>query len=105
NRLFRHDKRPDGSIVFTDVTAQAGIINNALNFGLSVTVSDINDDGWPDIYTTSDYTEQDCYYVNNQDGTFTQSLQRSFTHISKYSMGSDIADYNNDGRPDVITLD
>lgn len=105
NRLFRHDKSADGSSVFTDVTLEAGIINNALNFGLSVTVSDINGDGWPDIYTTSDYTEQDCYYVNNGDGTFTQSLQRSFTHISKYSMGADIADYNNDGRPDVITLD
>ncbi|HET7898956.1 MAG TPA: CRTAC1 family protein, partial [Flavisolibacter sp.] len=62
-------------------------------------------DGWPDIYTTSDYTEQDCYYVNKRDGTFRQSLQQSFTHISKYSMGADIADYNNDGRPDVITLD
>jgi hypothetical protein len=105
NRLFRNDRRADGSSFFTDVTLQAGIINNALNFGLSVTISDINEDGWPDIYTTSDYTEQDCYYVNNQDGSFRQALQQSFTHISKYSMGSDIADYNNDGRPDVITLD
>lgn len=105
NRLFRNDKKADGSIFFTDVTLAAGIINNALNFGLSVTVSDINLDGWPDIYTTSDYTEQDYYYVNNKNGTFKQSLQQSFTHISKYSMGSDIADYNNDGWPDVFTLD
>ena len=105
NRLFRNDRKADGSHFFTDVTQQAGIINNALNFGLSVTVSDINGDGWPDLYTTSDYTEQDCYYVNQGNGTFRQSLQQSFTHISKYSMGSDIADYNNDGRPDVITLD
>ncbi|MGN6400194.1 MAG: VCBS repeat-containing protein [Flavisolibacter sp.] len=105
NRLFRNDRSADGTMHFTDVTLQAGIINNALNFGLGIVVSDINNDGWPDIYTTSDYTEQDCYYVNNRNGTFTQSLQNSFTHISKYSMGADIADYNNDGRPDVLTLD
>ena len=105
NRLFRNDRGADGAMHFTDVTLQAGIINNALNFGLGIVISDINSDGWPDIYTTSDYTEQDCYYVNNKDGTFTQSLQKSFTHISKYSMGADIADCNNDGRPDVLTLD
>ena len=105
NRLFRNDRDSSGHIYFTDVTKQAGIINNALNFGLSVTISDINKDGWPDIYTTSDYTEKDCYYINNHDGTFTESLEKSFAHISKYSMGADIADYNNDSRPDVFTLD
>lgn len=105
NRLFRQDKDVNGKIHFTDVTLSAGIINNPLNFGLSVTVSDVNKDGWPDLYTTSDYTEKDCFYINNRDGTFTESLEKSFTHISKYSMGSDIADYNNDGRPDILTLD
>lgn len=110
NRLFRNDTPKDGksdkpNVTFTDVTLQAGIINNPLNYGLSVNISDINQDGWPDIYTTSDYSEHDCYYVNNHDGTFTQSLQKSFHHISKFSMGADIADYNNDGLPDVFTLD
>lgn len=105
NRLFRQDRDAAGHIHFTDVTLKAGIVNNPLNFGLSVTVSDVNKDGWPDIYTTSDYTERDCFYINNHDGTFTESLDKSFTHISKYSMGNDIADYNNDGRPDVLTLD
>lgn len=105
NRLFRQDRDSAGHPHFTDVTFRAGIINNPLNFGLSVTVSDVNGDGWPDIYTTSDYTERDCFYLNNRDGTFTESLEGSFTHISKSSMGSDIADYNNDGRPDVVTLD
>ena len=105
NRLFRNDQQQDGAMRFTDVTRQAGIINNSLNFGLGIVISDINQDGWPDVYTTSDYTEQDYYYVNNRNGTFTQSLQKSFTHISKYSMGADIADYNNDGLPDVFTLD
>ncbi|MBC7422884.1 MAG: VCBS repeat-containing protein, partial [Ferruginibacter sp.] len=105
NRLFRNDRDANGKMHFTDVTLQAGIVNNALNFGLSVTISDVNKDGWADIYTTSDYTEKDCFYINNKDGTFTESLAKSFTHISKYSMGADIADYNNDGRPDVFTLD
>ncbi|MDQ2656932.1 MAG: VCBS repeat-containing protein, partial [Bacteroidota bacterium] len=112
NRLFRNDtplstaeNKKTSVPTFTDVTLKAGIVNNPLNYGLSVNVSDVNQDGWPDIYTTSDYTEHDCYYVNNRDGTFTQSLQRSFAHISKFSMGADIADYNNDGLPDVLTLD
>ncbi|HEX3934237.1 MAG TPA: VCBS repeat-containing protein, partial [Puia sp.] len=105
NRLFRQDRDAAGHIHFTDVTLKAGIINNPLNFGLSATVSDVNQDGWPDIYTTSDYTERDCFYINNHDGTFTESLEQSFPHISKYSMGSDIADFNNDCRPDVVTLD
>lgn len=105
NRLFRNDRDAKESMVFTDVTLQAGIINHALNFGLSVTISDVNNDGWPDIYTTSDYTEKDCFYINNTKGGFTESLEHSMAHISKYSMGADIADYNNDGRPDIFTLD
>lgn len=111
NRLFRNDapqhsqQKKTSDPVFTEVTLQAGIINNPLNYGLSVNISDINQDGWPDIYTTSDYSEQDCYYVNQGDGTFEQSLEKSFQHISKFSMGADIADFNNDGLPDVFTLD
>jgi hypothetical protein len=57
------------------------------------------------LYTTSDYTEVDCYYVNNRNGTFTESLRKSFTHVSRFSMGADVADFNNDGLPDVLTLD
>jgi hypothetical protein len=104
NRLFENISEK-GKLKFRDVTQKAGIINNALNFGLSVVVSDINQDGWPDLYTTSDYTEVDCYYVNNKNGTFTESLKKSFAHVSKFSMGADVADFNNDGRPDVLTLD
>lgn len=112
NRLFRNDmparvngKRDDDAAIFTDVTQSSGIINNPINYGLSVNVSDVNQDGWPDLYTTSDYTEQDCYYVNNGDGTFTQSIKKSFHHTSRFSMGADIADFNNDAFPDVFTLD
>lgn len=105
NRLFQNDQDAKGNMHFTDVTLAAGIVNNALNFGLSVTISDMNKDGWPDIYTTSDYTEKDCFYINNKNGSFTESLSKSFAHISKYAMGADIADYNNDARPDLFTLD
>ncbi|MCF0072302.1 VCBS repeat-containing protein [Dyadobacter sp. CY261] len=104
NRLFENVSEK-GKLKFQDVTQKTGIINNALNFGLSVVVADINQDGWPDLYTTSDYTEVDCYYVNNRNGTFTESLRKSFTHVSKFSMGADVADFNNDGLPDVLTLD
>jgi hypothetical protein len=104
NRLFRNDSK-NNQPHFVDVTLTSGIINNALNFGLNVAVSDLNNDGWPDIYTSSDYTEQDCLYINNKNGTFSESIRKSIKHISKYSMGSDIADYNNDGKPDIITLD
>lgn len=104
NRLFENVGGKD-KLKFQDVTQKAGIINNALNFGLSVVVADINQDGWPDLYTTSDYTEVDCYYVNNRNGTFTESLRKSFTHVSRFSMGADVADFNNDGLPDVLTLD
>jgi enediyne biosynthesis protein E4 len=104
NRLFRNDVK-NGTCFFTDVTIEAGIINNALNFGLSVTISDLNKDGWPDIYTTSDYTEQDYLYINNKNGTFKESIRNTMGHISKYSMGADIADYNNDALPDIVTLD
>lgn len=105
NRLFRQDQDANGYIVFNDVTLPAGIINHALNYGLSVTVSDLNNDGWPDIYTTSDYAEKDALYINNQNGTFSETLEKSMPHIAKYAMGTDIADYNNDGWPDVVTLD
>lgn len=100
NRLLRNDNGH-----FIDVTLAAGIINNPLNFGLGVAIADLNHDGWPDIYSTSDYTEQDCLYLNQRNGTFTESLRSSMAHTSKFSMGVDIADYNNDALPDVLTLD
>jgi len=105
NRLFKNILIESGENKFIEVTQQAGIQSHIYNYGLSVDISDLNMDGWPDIYTTSDYSEKDCYYINNKNGTFTESLENSFTQISKYSMGSDVADINNDGLPDVFTLD
>jgi hypothetical protein len=90
---------------FANVSQRAGIIQNPLTFGLGVAVADINQDGWQDIYVTNDYNESDYLYINNHDGTFREDIQHCFRHLSQFSMGVDIADYNNDGLPDVMTLD
>lgn len=100
NRLYRNDNGH-----FTDVSDTAGIIGNALNFGLSVATSDINNDGWTDIYVTNDYDEQDFLYLNNHNGTFREVMATASAHISEFAMGSDIADINNDNRPDIMALD
>ena len=91
--------------IFEDVTVKAGIISNPLGYGLGVSVADINNDGWPDLYVTNDYVEEDYLYINNKNGTFKESLKSAFGHISNFSMGIDIADINNDGLNDILTLD
>ncbi|MES1250254.1 MAG: VCBS repeat-containing protein, partial [Chitinophaga rupis] len=96
NRLYRNDGGH-----FTDISEQAHIDGSGLNFGLSVATSDVNGDGWPDIYVTNDYDERDFLYLNNHDGTFREVLTKAAAHISEFAMGSDIADYNNDGKPDI----
>ncbi|SHG21092.1 VCBS repeat-containing protein [Flagellimonas flava] len=90
---------------FLDMGSQAGLISNVLGFGLGLSVSDVNNDGWLDIYISNDYNEQDYLYINNQDGTFTEDLENHVGHTSLFSMGSDVADLNNDGYTDIITLD
>jgi enediyne biosynthesis protein E4 len=100
NYLFRNDGGH-----FTDVSAQAGIAGGGNNFGLGVVASDINNDGWPDLYMTNDYEEQDFLLLNNHDGTFTEVTKQSLKHISKYGMGCDVADYNNDGLMDIMVPD
>lgn len=111
DRLYRNDLiSPStgggkGEARFTDVTAQAGIISNPLGYGLGVVVSDVNNDGWPDLYVSNDYVEEDYLYINNGNGTFTDQLKEQLGHTSNFSMGVDIADINNDGLPDIFTLD
>lgn len=100
NYLFRND---DGH--FTDVSAQSGIAGGGNNFGLGVVVADINNDGWPDLYMTNDYEEQDFLLLNDRDGTFREVTKQSLKHISKYGMGCDVADYNNDGLMDIMVPD
>lgn len=90
---------------FRDVSEKAGIINNVLSFGLGVAVSDVNGDGWSDIYVSNDFNEEDYLYINNRDGTFRNIIREATGHVSLFSMGSDIADVNNDALPDIFTLD
>ena len=98
DRLFRNDKGK-----FSDVSGKAGINNYA--FGLSVTVMDANLDGYPDIYVANDYIVPDFLYINNKNGTFTDRINDYVRHLSHFSMGSDLADINNDGLLDLFVLD
>ncbi|SDF03821.1 Repeat domain-containing protein [Pricia antarctica] len=100
NSLYRNDNNK-----FINVSASAGIYGSGLNFGLGVSISDFNQDGLPDIYVSNDYDEQDFLYLNQGDGTFLDVTKKSFGHISKYSMGNDVADIDNDGLPDLVSLD
>lgn len=104
DRLYRHDV-VDGRIVFTDVTEESGIYSSAVGYGLSVSVADLNADGFPDIYVANDFHENDYLYINQGDGTFRESILDAMTHNSRSSMGSNIADFNNDGLPDIMVLD
>jgi len=104
DRLYRNDMNTPLK-KFTDVTAKAGIYQSSLGYGLGISIGDLNNDGWDDIYIGNDFHENDYYYINNGDGTFTESGAKYFDHYSRFSMGNDIADYNNDGQLDVITVD
>jgi hypothetical protein len=99
-RLYRNDNG-----FFKNVTQQAGISSSDLTYGLGAAVADINGDGFPDIYISNDYSVPDFLYINNGNGTFTNKLQSSLGHTSEFSMGNNISDINNDGLPDIFTLD
>ena len=105
DRLFRNEgySKAKGHPVFTAVTLQAGIREDG--YGLGVTVSDFNNDGWPDIYVANDFLSNDDLWLNCRNGTFTNVIGRSLQHQSYSSMGADAADINNDGLPDIMSLD
>lgn len=98
DRLYRNE-----GLKFSDATVESGILNYGLS--LSATVGDLNDDGWPDIYVSNDFASPDHLYLNNQNGTFREVISESTGHTSYYGMGTDVADFNNDGRPDIIQAD
>lgn len=100
NKLYRNTGNS-----FIDVSEEAGIYGSAIGYGLGVTVSDLNSDSWPDLYVSNDFFERDYLYLNNQDGTFTESLTETMAEISMGSMGADIADLDNDGRPDIFVTE
>ncbi len=105
DKLYRNDgdARGLGHPVFTDVTQQANIKD--CGYGLGVVASDLNNDGWPDIYVSDDFVSDDLLWLNNKNGTFTDRLHSATGHTSYSSMGVDAADLNNDGLPDIVTLD
>ncbi|MFM8912812.1 MAG: CRTAC1 family protein, partial [Flammeovirgaceae bacterium] len=107
NRLYRNNSVSNSTeiVPFSDVSEQSGIHGGGLNFSLGVSISDVNNDGWPDIYVSNDYEEQDFLYLNQKDGTFKDITKQSLLHLSRNGMGTDIADYNNDGKQDIVTLD
>ncbi len=100
DKIFRND---DGK--FVDVTAETGIYSTVIGYGLGITTGDMNLDGYPDIYIGNDFHENDYLYINQQDGTFKEVLREQMTHTSRFSMGVDMADLNNDGFNEVISLD
>lgn len=100
SKLYRNDNGK-----YTDVSRDAGITSNILTAGLGLAVSDINNDGWPDVYVSNDFNEPDYLFINQADGTFREERSARMDQVPLFSMGSDIADYNNDGLTDVIALD
>jgi hypothetical protein len=100
DHLFRNDGNH-----FTDVTEAAGIRDGIDGYGLGIVASDLNGDGCPDLYVANDFQGDDYLWMNNCNGTFTNAIAKSIGHTSRFSMGVDAADFNNDGRPDIVSLD
>ncbi|MHA6248286.1 VCBS repeat-containing protein [Pontibacter sp. CAU 1760] len=96
--------RNDGG-KYVDVSADAGIYGSLIGFGLGITIGDVNNDNWPDIFISNDFYERDYLYINNQDGTFKEASKDWMPHESLSSMGADIADLNNDGNQDIFVTD
>ena len=100
DKLYRNLGKDIGFIEVSPVTKTENMA-----FGLSVAVGDLNNDGWQDMYVANDYNEPDFYYINDQKGGFKEDLKNHFKHISNFSMGTDIADFDNDGNLDIMVLD
>ena len=95
--------RNNGNGTFTDVTLEAGVVYEG--FGLGLAIGDVNKDGYPDVYVSNDYVSNDLLYINQGDGTFKNEIATYLSYQTKSSMGNDMADINNDGNPDIYTMD
>lgn len=104
DKLYKNNSEK-GIKRFTNVTYDAGIFSSAIGYGLGVGISDLNGDGWPDIYVSNDFNENDYLYINQGDGTFKESINDAITYTSRFSMGNDLADFNNDGHIDILSVD
>jgi hypothetical protein len=109
---LRNEYDPEGNKLlenrdgrFVDVTREAGIYSSSIGYGLGITLADFNQDGWPDIFLSNDFFEKDYLYFNNQDGTFTEQVDSSFTSLSMGSMGADASDLDNDLLPEIFVTE
>lgn len=100
DRIYRNEGQK-----FVDVTRETGIYSTAISYGLGVVISDINLDGYPDLYIGNDFHENDYLYINQKNGTFKEESTQQLMHTSQYSMGVDVADINNDAFPEIISMD
>ncbi|MBX9734722.1 MAG: VCBS repeat-containing protein, partial [Chitinophagaceae bacterium] len=100
DHLYRNDRGK-----YKEVTYESGIHGSLIGFGLGVTIGDVNEDGYPDVYVSNDFFERDYLYINQKNGTFIDDIENRMQHVSMSSMGADMADINNDGRPDIFTTD
>jgi hypothetical protein len=105
DRLYQNQFTETGNTHFKNVSAEAGILSSPLGYGLGLGISDLNRDGYPDIYVSNDFHENDYLYINQKNGTFIQQADKSLAHTSRFSMGNVIADLNNDLWPDILTMD
>ena len=101
DRIYRNN----GNNTFTDVTLETGINSSSIGYGLGIAIADINLDGYADIYIGNDFHENDYLYINQQNGTFKDEGERRLMHTSRYTMGVDVADVNNDAYPEIISMD
>lgn len=100
DKLYRNE-----GDTFVEIGQRAGIYASPYGFGLGVAIGDFNNDAWADIYVTNDFLENDFLYINKKNGVFKESIQEMTKHISNYGMGTDVADFNNDGWADIIVVD
>jgi hypothetical protein len=103
DKLYRQDTLADGSIHFTNVSTEAGILEEG--WGLGIVVNDFNQDGWPDVYCANDFLSSDHLYMNQQDGTFRNEIAAWMNHQEFNGMGADMADLNNDALNDLVVVD